>query len=82
MVFVPRLAKFIPVNVAPLTAVWYKVLPFLKATHAATVQLSVPVIAAAGGMILLGEPLTLRFIFSSIAILSGIALVIFERSKA
>ncbi len=63
-------------------AVWYKVLPFLKATHAATVQLSVPVIAAAGGMILLGEPLTLRFIFSSIAILSGIALVIFERSKA
>ncbi len=58
-------------------AVWYKVLPFLKATHAATVQLSVPVIAAAGGMFLLGEPLTLRFIFSSIAILSGIALVIF-----
>jgi drug/metabolite transporter (DMT)-like permease len=63
-------------------AVWYKVLPFLKATHAATIQLSVPVIAAAGGMILLGEPLTWRFIFSSIAILSGIALVIFEKNKA
>lgn len=63
-------------------AVWYKVLPFLKAKNAATIQLSVPVIAAAGGIAVLGEPLTLRFIISSIAILSGIALVIFEKSKA
>lgn len=62
-------------------AIWYKVLPSLKATQAATVQLSVPVIAAAGGMILLGEPVTLRFVASSLAILSGIALVIFEKSK-
>ncbi len=62
-------------------AIWYRVLPQLKAKNAATVQLSVPVIAAAGGMIFLGELLTLRFIISSIAILCGIALVIFEKSK-
>ena len=36
-------------------AIWYTVLPALRATHAATVQLSVPVIAAIGGVLLLGE---------------------------
>ena len=39
-------------------AIWYTALPALKATQAATVQLSVPVIAAAGGIVLLGEPTT------------------------
>jgi drug/metabolite transporter (DMT)-like permease len=63
-------------------AIWYKALPALKATQAATVQLSVPVIAAIGGIILLGEPLTLRLVLASIAIISGIALVILERKKA
>ncbi len=60
-------------------ALWYFVLPALKATSAATVQLSVPVIAALGGIILLGEPITMRFVLASLAILGGIALVI--RSK-
>ena len=60
-------------------ALWYFVLPELKATNAATVQLSVPVIAALGGILLLGEPVTMRFILASLAILGGIALVI--RSK-
>lgn len=55
---------------------WYTALPALKVTHAATVQLSVPVIAAAGGVIFLGEPITLRLLFASAAILGGIALVI------
>jgi drug/metabolite transporter (DMT)-like permease len=63
-------------------AIWYKALPALKATHAATVQLSVPVIAAAGGIILLNEPITLRLILASIAIISGIALVIVEKKKS
>ncbi len=40
-------------------AIWYKALPALKATQAATVQLSVPVIAAIGGIMLLGEPIEL-----------------------
>ncbi len=57
-------------------AIWYTALPDLKATHAATIQLSVPVIAALGGIGLLGEPLTLRLVLASIAVLGGIALVI------
>lgn len=59
--------------------VWYRVLPALQATHAASVQLSVPVIAALGGVAVLGEPFTLVLLVTSAAILGGIALVI--RSK-
>jgi drug/metabolite transporter (DMT)-like permease len=62
--------------------IWYKALSGLKATSAATVQLSVPVFAAAGGILLLGEPITLRYVFASIAVLGGIALVIWERTHA
>jgi drug/metabolite transporter (DMT)-like permease len=61
-------------------ATWYSVLPALKATTAATVQLSVPVIAALGGIIILGESLTVRFVLASLAILGGIALVILSTS--
>lgn len=60
-------------------SIWYTVLPSLKAAKAATVQLSVPVIAALGGIIFLGEPPTLRLILSSVAILGGIAMVILEK---
>jgi drug/metabolite transporter (DMT)-like permease len=60
-------------------AIWYTALPGLKATQAATVQLSVPVIAAIGGIVLLGEPLTLRLVLASAAILGGIALVIRQK---
>lgn len=57
-------------------AIWYAALRGLKATSAATVQLSVPVIAAIGGVLLLGEPVSLRLLGASVAILGGIALVI------
>ncbi len=60
-------------------AIWYTALPGLKAAQAATVQLSVPVIAAVGGVIFLGEPISLRLGVASIAILGGIALVILEK---
>lgn len=60
-------------------AIWYTALPALKASAAATVQLSVPVLAAAGGIAFLGEPITLRFALASVAVLGGIALVILER---
>ena len=63
-------------------AIWYTALPALKATNAATVQLSVPVIAALGGIIFLGETVTLRLVLASIAILGGIALVILEKQPA
>jgi drug/metabolite transporter (DMT)-like permease len=62
-------------------AIWYAALPALKATSAATVQLSVPVIAALGGALFLGESVTLRLVTASLAILGGIALVILEKAK-
>lgn len=60
-------------------AIWYTALPALKATNAATVQLSVPVIAALGGIVFLGEPISLRLVLASTAILGGIALIILRR---
>jgi drug/metabolite transporter (DMT)-like permease len=63
-------------------AIWYTALPALKATSAATLQLSVPVIAALGGIVFLNEPLTLRLVLASAAILGGIALVILQRPAA
>jgi drug/metabolite transporter (DMT)-like permease len=59
--------------------IWYSALSGLKATSAATVQLSVPVLAAAGGILLLGEPITLRYVLASLAVLGGIFLVIIEK---
>ena len=56
--------------------IWYSALSGLRATSAATVQLSVPVLAAAGGILLLGEPVTLLYVLASIAVLGGIALVL------
>lgn len=56
--------------------IWYSALPGLKAASAATVQLSVPVLAATGGILLLGEPITLRYMLASVAVLGGIALVV------
>jgi len=61
--------------------IWYTALPALKATQAATVQLSVPVLAALGGIIFLGESLTLRLLLAALAILGGIALVILEKRQ-
>lgn len=57
-------------------AVWYTALRELRATSAATVQLSVPVIAALGGIVFLGEPITQRLLVASAAILGGVALVV------
>jgi drug/metabolite transporter (DMT)-like permease len=62
-------------------AIWYTALPSLKAATAATVQLSVPVLAAVGGIIFLGESITLRFLFASVAVLGGIALVVTENRR-
>jgi drug/metabolite transporter (DMT)-like permease len=55
---------------------WYTALRGLSATSAATVQLSVPVIAALGGVVFLDESVTPRLVAASIAVLGGIALVI------
>jgi drug/metabolite transporter (DMT)-like permease len=60
-------------------ALWYAVLAGMPATRAATAQLSVPVIAALGGVVLLAEPVTLRLVISSVATLGGIAIVMLQR---
>ncbi|UZJ44775.1 DMT family transporter [Marinimicrobium sp. C6131] len=57
-------------------AIWYMALPHLRATTAATIQLSVPALAAVGGVIVLSEPVTLRLAVCSIAILGGVGLFI------
>ena len=62
-------------------AIWYTALRDLRATTAATVQLSVPVIAAAGGVLLLHEPLSSRLLVSAAAILGGVALVVLTRAR-
>jgi drug/metabolite transporter (DMT)-like permease len=59
-------------------AIWYTALPTLAATTAATVQLCVPVLAAAGGVVLLGESVTWRLVAASAAVLGGVALVILQ----
>lgn len=61
---------------------WYTVVPMLRATSAATVQLSVPVLVAIGGVVLLAEPITLRLVLASAAVLGGIGLVIWEKGRA
>jgi len=63
-------------------AIWYTALPGLKVSSAAVVQLSVPVIAALGGVLLLDEPLSMRLVVASVAILGGIALVVVNRQAA
>lgn len=60
-------------------ALWYAALRGLPATHAATVQLSVPVITALAGATLLDEVVTLRLVVASAAVLGGIALVVVRR---
>ena len=56
--------------------IWYSALPGLKTASAATVQLSVPVLAATSGILLLGEPITVRYVLASVAVLGGIGLVV------
>jgi len=60
---------------------WYAALPALRATSAATIQLSVPAIAAIGGVVLLAEPITMRLLLASVAILGGIALTIHRKDS-
>ena len=61
-------------------AIWYAALPGLTAGRAATVQLSVPVIAAIGGILLLSEQITLRLVVASALTIGGIWLVLKSRN--
>ena len=63
-------------------ALWYKVLPDLSLPTAAVAQLTVPVIAALGGALFLGEALSLRFLISTVMVLSGVGLTIYVQRRA
>ncbi|KUJ73384.1 hypothetical protein AVO45_14975 [Ruegeria marisrubri] len=60
-------------------ALWYRVLPQLSPSVAATVQLSVPVIAIAGGIVLLGETAGWQLLSGTVVVLGGIALAVTRR---
>lgn len=61
---------------------WYAALPQLGTTRAAIVQLTVPVIAAAGGILILGETFTGRLAVSSMVILSGVGIALYGRHRS
>jgi drug/metabolite transporter (DMT)-like permease len=60
-------------------SLWYAALPHLTATRAAIVQLSVPVLAATGGVLLLGEQVTVRLLGAGSALLCGVLLALGSR---
>ncbi|WP_367353287.1 DMT family transporter [Achromobacter animicus] len=61
---------------------WYAALKQLNVTRAATVQLSVPVLAALGGTLFLDEPLTVLLVSASALVLAGVSLVILNKRVA
>lgn len=58
-------------------AIWYGALPGLGRAQAGALQLSVPPLAALGGTVFLSEPLTVRLVLATLAILAGVSLVLF-----
>jgi drug/metabolite transporter (DMT)-like permease len=62
-------------------SLWYAALPRLAATRAAIIQLSVPVLAAAGAALFLGEPITPRLAGAAAAIIGGVALAIAAKPR-
>jgi drug/metabolite transporter (DMT)-like permease len=59
--------------------IWYSALPGLSAFQAASVQLSVPILAALAGSLLLSESISLRLLLASLAVLGGIGLILRAR---
>ena len=62
-------------------AIWYVALRGLTVTTAGLVQLSVPVIAAAGGVVVLGEAVTWRLVVASVAVLGGVGMAMAYRGS-
>jgi len=61
--------------------IWYAALDYLSAMQAAMVQLSVPAIAATGGILLLAEPVSTRLLVSAALVLGGISIALMQKSK-
>lgn len=62
-------------------AIWYRALPRLSVAQAAIAQLTVPVLAAFGAVVWLGEALTTRLVVASIVVLGGVGLAIAARVR-
>lgn len=62
--------------------VWYATLKYHTSTRAAILQLAVPVIAALGGLLLLGETATTRLVIAAALILGGISMSILGRRRS
>jgi drug/metabolite transporter (DMT)-like permease len=62
-------------------AIWYAALPALTRTRAAIVQLTVPALAAFGGIVFIGETLTARLVVATVAIIGGIALALLTAAR-
>jgi drug/metabolite transporter (DMT)-like permease len=62
--------------------IWYVVLRRLRTSRAAIVQLTVPVIAAGAGVLLLGEQMTWRLVHASVSVLGGVALALLGKTRA
>lgn len=60
-------------------SMWYTVLPHLRGSTAAVTQLTVPVIAIAGGAVLLSESVTPRLIVAALLVLGGVLLAVTSR---
>jgi len=61
--------------------IWYAALKDLNATRAAIIQLTVPVLASIGGIVLLSENFSARLFISSITILSGVGLALHKKKE-
>ncbi|GEQ96375.1 hypothetical protein JCM17844_00120 [Iodidimonas gelatinilytica] len=62
-------------------AIWYAVLPLMRPHIAAISQLSVPLIATLGGVLFVGETISLRFAIASLIVLGGLMLVVINRKQ-
>ena len=60
-------------------AVWYGVLPKMSGPTAAILQLTVPIIALAGGVVFLGETVGIRFAFATFCIIGGVVVAVYQR---
>ena len=61
--------------------IWYTALRGLTTTRAAIIQLSVPILAAWGGVIFLSENVSVRLVIAALTILGGIGLTALSRSR-
>ena len=60
---------------------WYAALQGLSATRASLVQLTVPILAALGGLVVVAEPLSPRLAISAATVLGGIAMALAARER-